>query len=249
MPGLLTEGVTQVLITIVMPCLNEEVAIGRTIDEIPFDTLKEMGCEVELLVIDGGSSDASGDLARSRGAKVLLSERGYGRQCRLGFDHAGGEIIVTADCDATYPLSNIPRILKTLKEGTFDFVTVNRFAGVAPGAMHTINRIGNIFLTSVANLLFRLNLKDSQSGMWAFRKPALEKMDLTSDGWPFAGEIKIEALRKLRSVEIPGSYKHRIGNTKLKCFRDGWTIFCFMVKKKGKEFCNIQGQAQDHQHS
>lgn len=68
------------LITIVMPCLNEERAIGRTIDEIPFDKLKEMGYEIELLVIDGGSSDRSVDLARSRGARVLVAERGYGRQ-------------------------------------------------------------------------------------------------------------------------------------------------------------------------
>lgn len=228
------------LITILMPCLNEEAAIGRTIDEIPFDTLKEMGCEIELLVIDGGSSDTSVDLSRSRGAKVLLSERGYGRQCRFGFDHAGGDIVIIADSDATYPLSDIPRILKTLIEGTFDFVTVNRFAGVAPGAMPIINRMGNMVLTSVSNSLFGLNLKDSQSGMWAFRKPALKKIELTSDGWPFAGEIKIEAFRKLKSVEIPGSYKHRIGDTKLKRFRDGWKIFCFMVKKKGKEFSNMQ---------
>ena len=95
------------LITIVMPCLNEEAAIGRTIDEIPFDTLKEMSYEIEILVIDGGSSDASVDLARSRGAKVLLSEKGYGKQCRLGLDHAGGDIVITADSDATSPSHHV----------------------------------------------------------------------------------------------------------------------------------------------
>lgn len=221
-----------------MPCLNEEPAIGTTIDEVPFDTLKEIDCNIELLVIDGGSNDNSVDSAKSKGAKVLLSERGYGRQCKLGFDHAGGEIVITADSDATYPLSDIPRILEILMEDAFDFVTVNRFTDIAPGAMHIINRMGNMFLTSVANFLFRLNLKDSQSGMYAFKKPALKKIEMTSNDWSFAGEIKIEAFRKLRSVEIPGSYKRRIGNTKLKRFRDGWKIFCFMIKKRRREFSN-----------
>lgn len=225
----------KMLITIVMPCLNEERGIGRTIDDIPFNGLKEMGYEIELLVIDGGSSDRSVDLAKSKGAKVLVSERGYGRQYRFGFEHANGEIIVTADSDGSYPLSNIPRILETLKNGEFDFVTVNRFANVSPGAMHIMNKTGNSVLTQITNLLFRLNIKDSQSGMWAFRKAALKKIDLTSDGMSLSEEIKIEAFKKLKSMEVPGSYRHRIGAMKLKRFRDGWQNLSFLIKKWKKE--------------
>lgn len=226
------------LITIVMPCLNEERAIGRTIDEIPFDKLKEMGYETELLIVDGSSSDRSVDLARNRGASVLITERGCGRQYIYGFEHARGEIIVTADCDATYPLSDIPRILETLRDNKLDFVTVNRFANLFPGSMHILNKIGNVVLTFIINSLFGLNLKDSQSGMWVFRKEALGKIELTSDGVTFAEEIKIEAFRKLKSMEVPGSYKCRIGTTKLKRFRDGWRNLYFLIKKWKKERCN-----------
>ncbi len=227
-----------ILITIVMPCLNEEGAIGETIDEIPFDKLKEMGYEIELLIIDGGSSDRSVYLAEGRGARVLISERGYGRQYRFGFKHANGEIIVTADSDGSYPLSDILRILEILKDGKFDFVTVNRFANLFPGAMHIVNKIGNIILTHMTNLLFGLNLKDSQSGMWVFRKDALKKIDLTSDGMSLSEEIKIEAFKKLKSMEVPGSYKHRIGAAKLKRLRDGWRNLSFLIKKWGKERYN-----------
>jgi glycosyltransferase involved in cell wall biosynthesis len=222
-----------------MPCLNEEKAIGRTIDEIPFDKLKEMGYEIELLIVDGGSSDRSVDVARSRGARVMVSERGYGRQYRFGFEHANGEIIITADSDATYPLSDIPRILETLRNDKLDFVTVNRFANLSPGSMHILNKIGNVALTYMTNLLFGLNLKDSQSGMWAFRKDTLRKIHLTSDGVPFGEEIKIEAFQKLKSMEVPGSYKRRIGAAKLKRFRDGWRNIYFLIKKWKKECCDI----------
>jgi len=223
------------LITIVMPCLNEEWAIGRTIDEIPFDTLKEIGYGIELLVIDGGSSDRSVDLARGNGARVLVSERGYGRQYRFGFEHANGEIIVTADCDGSYPLSDIPRILETLRDGKFDFVTLNRFVNISPGAMHIMKKTGNLVLTQITNLLFGLNIKDSQSGMWAFRKEALNNIELTSDGMSLSEEIKIEAFRKLKSMEAPGSYKNRIGAVKLKPLRDGWRNLSFLIKKWKKE--------------
>ena len=226
------------LITIVMPCLNEERGIGRTIHDIPFNGLKEMGYEIEPLVIDGGSSDRSVDLARGKGARVLVSERGYGRQYRFGFEHANGEIIVTADSDGSYPFSDIPRILETLKNGRFDFVTVNRFANVSPGAMNIMNKTGNLVLTQITNLLFGLNIKDSQSGMWAFRKAALKKIDLTSDGMSLSEEIKIEAFKKLKSMEVPGSYKHRIGTMKLKRFRDGWQNLSFLIKKWKKEHSN-----------
>lgn len=219
------------LITIIMPCLNEAKALSKAIDEIPFDALKDVGYEAELLVIDGGSSDGSVDIARSRGARVLISERGYGRQYKLGFKHARGEIIVTADSDGSYPLSDIPRIVGLLNTGTFDFVSVNRFANMSPGAMNITRRTGNFILTQLTNLLFGLHIKDSQSGMWVFRKGALRKLTLTSSGMSLSEEIIIEAFKKLKAVEFPGLYKPRIGDSKLKPLRHGWQNLSFLVKK------------------
>jgi len=222
-------------ITIIMPCLNEAKALNKTIREIPFDTLNDAGYEAELLVIDGGSSDGSVDIARSRGARVLVSERGYGRQYRLGFKHARGEIIVAADADGTYPLSDIPRVVGLLDTGILDFVSVNRFSNMSPGAMNITRRTGNFILTQVTNLLFGLNIKDSQSGMWAFRKDALRKITLTSSGMSLAQEIIIEAFKKLKAVEFPGTYKPRVGESKLKPLRHGWQNLSFLIKKWRKD--------------
>jgi glycosyltransferase involved in cell wall biosynthesis len=219
------------MITIIMPCLNESKALSKTIDEIPFDRLKEMGYETEVLVVDGGSSDGSMDIARDGGAKVLISERGYGRQYRFGFGHARGEIIITADSDGSYPLSDIARIVKVLNEGNFDFISVNRFANMSPNSMGIIRRIGNFMLTRLTNLLFGLSLKDSQSGMWVFRKDALTKMALTSNGMSLSEEIKIKAFKKLKSLEVPGSYKPRIGKEKLRPLRDGWGNLSFLIRE------------------
>lgn len=219
------------LISIVMPCLNEEATVEKVMDEIPLDELKEKGYEVEVLFVDGGSCDRSVDLAQKSGAKILRSEAGYGRQYRFGFEHAKGDIIVAADSDATYPLSDIPLILEELTAGGFDFVTLNRFSALSPGSMSLINRIGNIFLTRVTNLLFHLDLKDSQSGMWAFRREALKRMTLTSSGMSFSEEIKIEAFRRVKALEIPGSYRQRKGPSKLKRFRHGWGNLFFLIRK------------------
>jgi glycosyltransferase involved in cell wall biosynthesis len=223
------------LITIIMPCLNEAKALSKAIDEIPFDTLKDVGYEAELLVIDGGSRDGSVDIARGRGARVLVSERGYGRQYKLGFEHARGEIIVTADSDGSYPLSDIPRIVGLLDPGTFDFVSVNRFATMSPGAMNITRRTGNFILTQATNLLFGLHIKDSQSGMWVFRKGALTKLTLTSSGMSLSEEIIIEAFKKLKAVEFPGCYKPRIGKSKLKPLGHGWQNLSFLIKKWRKD--------------
>jgi glycosyltransferase involved in cell wall biosynthesis len=218
-----------------MPCLNEAKALSKTIEEIPFHALKDAGYEVELLIVDGGSIDGSANIARSMGARVLLSERGYGRQYRLGFKHAGGEIIVAADADGTYPLSDIPRIVGLFDTGLVDFVSVNRLSTMSPGAMNRTRRTGNFLLTQATNLLFGLNLKDSQSGMWAFRKDALRKIALTSSGMSLAQEIKIEAFKKLKAVECPGLYKPRIGDSKLNPLKHGWQNLAFLIKKWRKD--------------
>jgi glycosyltransferase involved in cell wall biosynthesis len=219
------------MITIIMPCLNESKALGKTIDEIPFDSLREMGYETEVLVVDGGSSDGSVDIARDRGVKVLISKRGYGRQYRFGFEHARGEIIITADSDGSYPLSDIVRIMEILNEGSLDFISVNRFANMSPDSMGIIRRIGNFMLTRLTNLFFGLSLKDSQSGMWVFRKDMLTKMAFTSNGMSLSEEIKIKAFRNLKSSEVPGSYKPRIGKEKLRPLRDGWENLSFLIKE------------------
>ncbi len=219
-------------LTILMPALNEEEGIGKTIQAIPFQALQKMGYETEVLVVDGKSEDKTREIAQKMGAKVIISERGYGRQYKVGFKKAKGEIIVTADSDNSYPMSQIPELLEIFQKENLDFLTTNRFAFLEKEAMRSLNWIGNKILTFFLNLLFGLNLKDSQSGMWVIRKSALKKLNLKSNDMPFSQELKIEAFKKLKAKEVPSSYKKRLGQTKLKSFRHGLINLYQLFKKR-----------------
>ena len=222
-------------ITILLPSLNEEKGIAETIKAIPIERLKKAGYRLEILVVDGGSTDRTREAAKNLGAKVHRAQRGYGRQYLFGFRNARGKIIITADSDGSYPMEKIPDYLKVMKEKKLDFISTNRFAQMKPGSMRKLNRFGNWLLTWLANRLFGLNLKDSQSGMWLFRREALKKMKLTSPGMALSEEIKIEAFTKLKAMELPSSYEKRVGDSKLMRFRDGWGNLKFLFKKKFQE--------------
>lgn len=219
-------------LTILMPALNEEKAIGHTIKNIPFGEIEKMDLDHEILIVDGGSVDRTREIAQNLGARVLDSKRGYGRQYQLGFQKAKGEIIVTADSDNSYPMEEIPSLVKILLDEKLDFITTNRFAHIREGAMRKLNHFGNWALTFFANLLFGLKLKDSQSGMWVIRKEALSKIKLTSNGMPLSQEIKIEAFKKLRAKEIDSSYHKRGGEAKLRILRDGIDNLWHLIKKR-----------------
>ncbi|MFA4834197.1 MAG: glycosyltransferase family 2 protein [Patescibacteria group bacterium] len=220
-------------ITILMPALNEEESIGQTIKNIPLAKLKEMGYEVEVLIVDGGSTDKTAEIAKNLGARVIKSERGYGRQYQLGFREARGDIIITADSDNSYPMEEIPKLVEILKRQNLDFISTNRFAGLNKGSMRPLNYFGNKVLTIIADFLFGLNLKDSQSGMWIFKKDILDKINLASNGMALSQEIKIEAFKKLQAREVDSSYKKRVGQVKLRMFKDGWENLKHLVMKKG----------------
>jgi len=210
------------MLSVVMPALNEEEGIVHTIESVPVKALKKMGYFVEIIVVDGGSKDKTVSLAKKAGARVIDSPRGYGRQYKEGLKRAKGEIIVTGDSDGTYPFEKIPNYLALFERDKLDFATVNRFAYMNEGSMKTSNKIGNWGLTIFTNLLFGFSIKDSQSGMWIIRTEKLNQLRVISDGMPFSQEIKIEAFRRVRSREIPGTYKKRLGETKLVKFKDGF---------------------------
>ena len=223
-------------LTIVIPALNEEQGIETTIRAIPRHDLETMGYAVQVLVADNGSTDRTADLARQAGADVVFEpKRGYGSALKAAFNSASGDVIITADADATYPLESIPLLLNTLENEHLDFITTNRFADLAQGAMSRQHMIGNTLLTLAARLLFGLNIRDVESGMWVFRKDVLKKLKLHSDSWPLSHEIKIEACyyAKCRWKEVPVHYTARTGQTKL---LNGWKVgfvdLLHIVKKR-----------------
>ena len=222
-------------ISIVIPAFNEQVGIGRTIRAIPKKELEKMGYEVQILVVDNGSLDGTAGQAKKAGAEVAFEpKRGYGSAYKKGFALADGDIIATADADSTYSVEDIPKFARMLEEDNLDFITTNRHAHMDKGAMSLGHKIGNAILNLAARLLFQTKLRDSQSGMWVFKKGLLSEMILRADSMAFSEELKIEACHflKCRWKELPIRYKTRLGRVKLKSWRDGFGNLLYLVRKR-----------------
>jgi len=222
-------------ISIVIPARNEKDAIEKTIRAIHKDELERMGYEVQILVVDNNSNDGTGELAKKAGAEVVFEPtRGYGKAYKTGFANATGEIIATADADLTYPVEEIPEFVKLLEDEALDFITTNRFAKMDKNAMSWRNKFGNSVLNLTTRLLFRIDLVDSQSGMWVFRRSILNNLALRSNGMPLSEELKLEACHfaKCRWREMPIEYKVRIGKIKLRAWQDGLQNLFYLLRKR-----------------
>jgi len=216
-------------VSVVIPTLNEEESIGHVLDKIPRDSRYEW----EIIIVDGDSKDRTREIAKEKGAKVIVEKRkGYGRAYKTGFAAATGDIIVTLDGDDTYPAEKIPELVDYLLKNDLDFISCERFSKMQKGAMSTTHKFGNWVLTITTRILFGVKIKDSQSGMWIFRRRILKDLNLTSDGMPFSEEIKIEAWRRFRCEEVPIEYRERKGEVKLNTWRDGLKNLKFLFKKK-----------------
>ena len=222
-------------VSVVIPALNEGQGIGKTISAIPREAIQMMGYDVQVLVVDGGSTDETVKVAMDAGAEVIEEPRlGYGRAYKTGFANAEGDILVTADADATYPVEDIPQLLKTLEDGQCDFITTNRYAFMEKGAMSMMHRLGNGVLSLSARMLFHMDVRDSQSGMWVFRKSLLDHMVLRSDSMAFSEELKVEACHfaDCSWKEVPIAYKTRVGEVKLQSWRHGSENLLFLFRKR-----------------
>jgi hypothetical protein len=217
-------------VTVIIPTMNEEKSIGMVIDEVR-NALRDR--PVEILVVDTDSKDRTREIAAQHGGTVIDEpRRGYGRAYKTGFLKASGEFIATLDADMTYPASEIPALLEMLETKGLDFITTNRFARMEKGAMSAKHRFGNWVLSATSRLLFRVKLKDSQSGMWVFRRSILPGLKLESDKMSLSEEIKIEAFRKFKAAEVPIPYRVRVGDVKLNSWRDGLGNLKYLFQKR-----------------
>ena len=218
-------------ISVVIPCLNEEEAVGKVVDQA-LEGIQRSGRTGEVVVVDNASTDRSADVAAEHGAIVVREERpGYGSAYLAGLAHARGEYIVMGDADETYPLRDLAPFVERLAAGD-DLVMGSRFEGTIHGeAMPWLNRhIGNPILTGLLNLLFGVKISDAHCGMRAVRRDALPVLDLHSTGMEFASEMVFKAFRrKLRVSEIPIDYYPRVGESKLNRFGDAWRHVKFML--------------------
>ena len=218
-------------ISVVLPCLDEEDAVGAVVDRA-WEGIERSGRTGEVIVVDNGSTDSSATVASEHGATVVFEpERGYGSAYLAGIAQARGDFIVMADADGTYPVAELGRFVDALEQGN-DLVLGSRFKGrIHEGAMPWSNRwIGNPILTGLLNGLFGIRVSDAHCGMRALRRSALPVLDLHSTGMEFASEMVFKASRRrLRVDEIPIDYFARTGESKLSRVSDAWRHVRFML--------------------
>jgi hypothetical protein len=192
--------------------------------------LDEHDLDGEVVVVDNGSEDGSGTLARLAGARVVDEpRRGYGSAYLAGFAEARGDYIVMIDADLTYDFEEIPRFVRELESGA-ELVMGNRMQAVEPGAMSMLSRIGNPLLSGFLNLLFRTPVSDAHCGMRALRRDVLPTLALQATGMELASEMVIRAARGgLEIRELPIALHPREGDSKLSPFRDGWRHLRLML--------------------
>jgi len=218
-------------LSVILPCLNEEASIGKTIQKIQ-TILKNKNLNGEIIVVDNASTDNSKKIAKQFPIKYIYEEkRGYGNAYLAGLKQAEGELVIMGDPDGTYDFNEIPRFLKELED--FDFIIGSRFLGeIKEGAMPFSHKyIGN----PIIRLLLRFNglkIKETCTGFIGIRRELIQKLNLKQPGMEFSSEFLVKAKRNnLKMKEIPIIYYPRQGKSKLNEIRDGLRHFSFLIKE------------------
>lgn len=223
-------------LAIVLPTLNEKEGLRQTYPELPLEALRSAGWKVRVLVVDGGSTDGTLEVARDHGLTVLRqrsSGKGAAIQEALGWlheAHVGYAIVLDADC--TYPGSAIAPMAALLEAGSDVVVGVRYPAAALSGTVRdAIHRGGNAFLNFSASVLTHRPILDLCSGLWGVRVPAASDLRLESRRFEVEAELYVKAFRRGLAVsQIPITYRQRVGEAKLRAARDGVQIFLTLFR-------------------
>jgi glycosyltransferase involved in cell wall biosynthesis len=196
-------------VSVVMGTYNEEAAIGRVLEDVEDVT----DGRAEVLCVDG-SSDRTPEIATEHGARVIDQEpQGYGVAVRKAVLAPDRPVVVTTDCDDTYPMEALPVFLDRINEGA-DVVSGDR---ISPGAaaMPALNRLGNRLFALVASALLLRRVHDTTTGMRAYRRELLQDIEWTENTGLSAELLMRPLARGYDVVELPIDYDERAGESKL----------------------------------
>lgn len=197
-------------VTVLIPVLNEEGAIQKVLREVT-----ESGFE-NIIVVDGGSTDRTGDLAREEGV-LIISQRGSGKSdaIRTAVPYIPTPYTLIMDGDNTYDPSDIYKLLK--EGGMNDEVIGDRIRGGGKENIPALHRFGNWVITTVFNVLFGTSLHDVCSGMYLVKTEFLREYDFNARGFGVEAGIAAHVSSVSRRIyEVPINYRERIGEPKLK---------------------------------
>jgi glycosyltransferase involved in cell wall biosynthesis len=199
-------------VSFLVPAYNEATTIVEVLDRV-----SGLDLEQQIVVVDDGSTDGTGDLveswARGRTEVVLVRQanRGKGAAVRAAIPHADGDIAVIQDADLEYDPADVPALIEPIVRGSADVVFGSRLSGGKPQRVYMFwHLVGNRFLSMLTNILFNTTLSDMETGYKAFRIEILRSLDLRQDDFGIEPEITAKICkRKLRVYELPIAYYGR----------------------------------------
>jgi len=196
-------------VSIIIPALNEEEVIARTVRAVPRELVHE------IIVVDNGSTDRTAEEAARAGA-IVVSEprRGYGRACRRGVDSVSPrcDIIVQMDADLSDDPSELPLLLEPIVERGYDFVLGSRLLGKREEKSMTAAQVfGSRLASRMIRLIYGVRYTD-MGPFRAIRRAALDSLDLREETYGWSIEMQTKAAsRRLRTTEVPVTWRNRAG--------------------------------------
>ena len=217
-------------VAVVIPAYQAAATIGEVVSQ----TLGVLP-DANLIVVDDGSADGTGEAGRGKGTTVVTHprNRGKGAALRTGIARAradGAEVIVTIDADGQHPAAEIPRLLRPIAAGAADLVLGARARN---GAMPVSRRLTNWLSASVASRIGRQAIRDAQTGFRAFTRALAERVQPAGDRYEFEANFLLEALRagyRVTSVEVPTIYG---APSHFRYFGDTWRMVRAFAQQLG----------------
>ena len=222
-------------VSIIIPCFNEEKTIEKIIEKVL--NLKDIN--LEIIVIDDGSSDLSKDILEKKLKNkiniLILNEKNYGKgySIRKGIKVATGDVLIIQDADLEYDPSDYYKLIKPIKEGFADVVYGSRFIGTEEKrVLYFWHTLGNKILTFLSNIFTNLNLTDMEVCYKAFKAEVIKEIDLEENRFGFEPEITAKIAKKnLRIYEVGVKYFGRkyIEGKKI-TWKDGFSALRCILK-------------------
>jgi polyisoprenyl-phosphate glycosyltransferase len=219
------------MLSIIIPTYNEEKSISNTIIRC-LAVVNDIGNELsEIIVVNDGSLDSTKSQAEATGVKVITHPHniGYGKSLKTGIKEARNDIIVITDSDGTYPIEMIPELLMEYQKG-FDMVI-----GARKGKHYNESFFKNLnrrILKLLVEFTASRKIPDINSGLRIFsRETILSYFDTLCDTFSFTTSLTLAYMMTGKFVQyVPISYKKRIGNSKVRLFKDSTRTLLFIIE-------------------
>lgn len=218
-------------LTVIIPCYNEEQGVAHVISSVPHESLRSLGYEADILVIDNNSTDRTASIALEKGARVIHEpKKGKGNAILAGFRnvHPEAAIVVMIDGDNSYKANEMTRLIEPLDSGFSDVILGTRLGGrMASDSMTAFNRAGNWLFTFLVRVVYSGNVTDVCTGYFAWRREVVDELQkhIKSNGF----SVEMELVTKMAKLgylmhSFPITYDERHGESSLRPIKDGSII-------------------------